>query len=182
MRLSSIGLLVLTSVSLGGCAYNGLGMGVGYGNGYDPYGYEDRYYDPYGYNSYGYSPYGYSRYGSPYAGWYNGYYYPGSGSYVYDRDGNRRTITVEQKRHYDSVAAAFLDKMRQAQNRRAGTTTSQTQTVGSTGTTTTSGAAAPTIRRERVTRVQRTERPRSTTTQSSSRRIVVRERARDRED
>ena len=40
--------------------------------------------------------YGYSRvsvglnYGSPYYGWYDGFYYPGTGYYIYDRRGYRQ--------------------------------------------------------------------------------------------
>ena len=50
----------------GGRGYSRVSVGIGYGN---------RYYDPY-----------YDYYGSnPYWGWYNGYYYPGTGIYVYDR-------------------------------------------------------------------------------------------------
>ena len=92
MSLRSAALAVTAAIGLGGCTtgmYGGPfgGVSVGYGN-YDPY------YDGYGYgySPYGYSPYGYSRYGynsgyygSPYWGWYDNYYYPGSGYYVYDR-------------------------------------------------------------------------------------------------
>ena len=74
MRIPFISLAAAGALALGGCAYGdygygGLGVGVGYGD----YGY-------------GYSPYydtGYG-YGSPYFGWYDDYYYPGTGVYVYD--------------------------------------------------------------------------------------------------
>jgi len=123
MRIAA---LLLAAASLGGCAYNGLGLGVGYGNGYSPYGYG---YSPYGYggsgisysvgygSGYGYgSPYGYGGYGgyggypygyggyggygSPYWGWNDGFYYPGTGYYVYDRYKNRRVWTDAQKRYW----------------------------------------------------------------------------------
>src|SRR3546814_8244907 len=49
-----------------GYGYGGVSVGSGY--------YGSSYYDPY--------------YGGNY-GWYNGYYYPGAGYYVYDRGGKR---------------------------------------------------------------------------------------------
>ena len=87
MSLRSAALAVTAAIGLSGCTTYGMygspyGASIGYGN-YDPY------YDGYGY---GYSPYGYSRYGynsgyygSPYWGWYDNFYYPGSGYYVYDQ-------------------------------------------------------------------------------------------------
>jgi hypothetical protein len=85
MRISSFrfpALIVAAGITLGGCAYNpygGLGVSVGYGSGYDPY--YDRYYSG---SRYGYgSSFGYGSY-SPYWGWYDDFYYPGTGYYVYD--------------------------------------------------------------------------------------------------
>ena len=68
------------ALALGGCAYDdGYGYGgVSVGSGY--YG-GGGYYDPY------YGP-GYYQPGL-YSGWYDGFYYPGSGYYVYDRGGRR---------------------------------------------------------------------------------------------
>jgi hypothetical protein len=84
MRTTSLrlpALAVAAAITLGGCAYNpygGLGVSVGYGSGYDPY--YDRYY---GGSRYGYgSSFGYGY--SPYWGWYDDFYYPGTGYYVYD--------------------------------------------------------------------------------------------------
>ncbi len=75
-----LGILLAGTVALGGCAYGGYGpyggmsVGVGYDSGYG-YG---------GYGGGGY-PYGtYGGYGDPYYGWYDNYYYPGTGYYVYD--------------------------------------------------------------------------------------------------
>ena len=63
---ASFGLSACSDYGYGGYGYSRVGVSVGYGN---------RYYDPY-----------YSYYQSnPYWGWYNGYYYPGTGIYVYDR-------------------------------------------------------------------------------------------------
>lgn len=70
-------LLSVLALGLSGCAYGTYGgLGAGYGSGY---------YTPYGSSSYGYGrPY----YGTGY-GWYDGFYYPGSGRYVYNRYGRR---------------------------------------------------------------------------------------------
>jgi hypothetical protein len=129
MRILSIGLIGAAAVALSGCAYggfgNGLGVGVGYnsGYGYSPYG-------SYGsYGGYGYNPY-YSAYGSPYfgygsrynygyggyggyGGWYNGYYYPGTGYYVYDRDRNRRRISDAERAYWrQRVASGLASRIR----------------------------------------------------------------------
>lgn len=75
LRLAALALV--GGISLGGCAYDtyggygggygpysGVSLGVGYGGGYG-YGYDGGYY------------------GSPF-GWYDDFYYPGTGFYVYD--------------------------------------------------------------------------------------------------
>lgn len=83
-------LTVAAAIGLSACmgpyGYGGVGVGSGYG------------YGGYGYPSYGYGG-GYSGYGyEPYWGWYDGYYYPGSGYYVYDR--YRRPIPWDRYRDY----------------------------------------------------------------------------------
>lgn len=125
MRKFTLGLVGAAAVALSGCAYggfgNGLGVGIGYGSpygGYGSYGYNP-YYDPYfGYGSryaYGYSPYGYGMYGSPYGGgWYNGYYYPGSGYYIYDRDRNRRRMSEAEEAFWrQRVASTLANRIRE---------------------------------------------------------------------
>jgi hypothetical protein len=116
MRISFIAATAVAGLSLGGCAYGGLydgygsgvSLGVGYGNyGYGNYGYPYSY--GYGYpSSYGYPyGYGYSRwsdpfyggYGSPYWGWNDGFYYPGTGIYVYDRF-RRPFVWTDRQRAY----------------------------------------------------------------------------------
>jgi hypothetical protein len=103
LNIKTAALAIAAGVGLSGCAYGpygGLGVGVGYGNGYDYYG--NGYYGggyPYGYAGYG-SPYGYG-YGSPYYGWYDGYYYPGTGYYVYDRYRNRMRWSDAQRRYWE---------------------------------------------------------------------------------
>jgi hypothetical protein len=83
-------LIAATSLGLGACTdgygYGGVGMGYG--------GYYGDYYGDY----YGPSYYG----GSPYYGWYDNYSYPGSGYYVFDRYGTRRTWNDSQRRYWQS--------------------------------------------------------------------------------
>jgi len=122
LRLAAVALI--SGITLAGCGYNGLygGLGTGYGNyGYGDYGYGSPYGgygygSPYGGYGYGYgSPYGGYGYGNPYGGfgdylgygyggypygWYNGYYYPGSGYYVYDRNHHRRQITDAERQYW----------------------------------------------------------------------------------
>ncbi|HVL77844.1 MAG TPA: hypothetical protein VM346_01000 [Sphingomicrobium sp.] len=74
MRIIIASLAAAGGLALGGCAYNGLygGASLGYGSA----GYYDRYFDPY------HDPW---YRGASYWGWYDGFYYPGTGYYVYDR-------------------------------------------------------------------------------------------------
>jgi hypothetical protein len=121
-RIRSALVILAASAGLAGCTnlgpYGGVGVGVssGYG-GYGGYGY-DPYYAGYGYGSgygYGYNPYG----------WYNGYYYPGSGWWVYDRDKNRRPMTDAERAYWNE---RIKERMRERR--------------GLSGTTSTSTAAA----------------------------------------
>lgn len=79
VNLTKVGIVGAFALVVSGCAsYGRYGSGAGYYGASAGYGY-----------GYGYSrgsPYGY---GTPYYGWYEGYYYPGRGSYVYGRDGRR---------------------------------------------------------------------------------------------
>lgn len=82
------GFAAVAVIGLSGCMYDGGIYGAsdygyydgGYGYGYDDYGYDG--YDPY-YDDFnaGFPNIGYG------GGWYNNYYYPGYGLYVYDRGG-----------------------------------------------------------------------------------------------
>src|SRR3546814_11108639 len=79
-RIRTALLAVAAAFSVSACGYYddyGYGYGGGLSVGYNSAGY----YDPY----YGY---GYGGYGWPsYYGWYNDFYYPGTGFYIYDRRG-----------------------------------------------------------------------------------------------
>lgn len=85
-------LLFAGGLGLSGCTY----VGDGYGYGYDDYGYG---YDNYGY---GYDNYGYG-YGSAgyYSGWYDNWYYPGYGIYIYDNGGRKRKWDDNHRRHWE---------------------------------------------------------------------------------
>ncbi len=115
-----------------GGGFGGLSVGTSYGS---PYGYGDGYGSPYGYGSQYGSPYGYAGYGSPYGygggygggygydpfnrynpyyrsgyygspfGWYDGFYYPGTGHYVYDRERKRRPLTEQLRKIWMQRAA-----------------------------------------------------------------------------
>ena len=90
--LRATALALTAALGLSACAYNGFSSGVslGYGSGYGPY-----YGAGYGYPLYG-AGYGYS----PYWGWYDGFYYPGSGFYVYDRYRTPYRWTDAQRRYW----------------------------------------------------------------------------------
>lgn len=89
--------VVVAAVGLSGCAYNGLysGISVGYGNA----GYYDPYYG-YGYGA-GYPGYGYGLSYAPYWGWYDNFYYPGTGFYVYDIYRRPHRWTDAQRRYWE---------------------------------------------------------------------------------
>jgi hypothetical protein len=94
MRIPFITLIAGGALALGGCAYGGLDMGLGYGGGYGDYGYGAGYG---GYYGAGYGGYGY---GSPYYGWYDDYYYPGTGIYVYDSYRRPRAWTSRERSYW----------------------------------------------------------------------------------
>jgi len=120
MRIPYISLVAVGALALGGCAYDGLGMGYGdpYYGGYgygSPYGYGYGYGGPSisvgigtGYGGYYGSPYygGYG-YGSPYYGWYDNYYYPGTGYYVYDSYRRPFAMTTTQRQYWSTRSPAL---------------------------------------------------------------------------
>lgn len=95
MRIPYISLLAAGALSLAGCAgYYGYG-----GDYYGGYGYAGPYVGL-GYSS-GYGPYygGYG-YGYPYFGWYDNFYYPGAGIYVYDSYRRPHVMTTSQRTYW----------------------------------------------------------------------------------
>ena len=78
-------LLLAATAALGACSsYGGYGTGVSVG-----------------YSTGGYYPYGssYSRY--PYYGWYDGFYYPGTGYYIYDSYGQRHRWNDRHRSYWE---------------------------------------------------------------------------------
>ena len=86
-----IGIIAAAFIGLSGCAggYNG---GPGYAS-VDVY---DRYYGRSG--GYRSVPYGYVGSGF---GWYGERYYPGRGSYGYDRQGRRMQLSDDERRYWE---------------------------------------------------------------------------------
>lgn len=91
-------------LSLGGCMYGGSGY---YGDGYvnnhgydcDPYApFDDYYACDYGY---GFANIGYG------GGWYDHYYYPGYGIYIFDRGGRRHAMRDNHRRHWARQRAEY---------------------------------------------------------------------------
>lgn len=105
MTAARIVLVTLAAAgALAGCTipdgYGGVSVGVGAG--YDPY--------------YGGGYYGGGYYGDPYYGWYDGYYYPGTGHYVWDRRGRRHAWSDAQRRHWHARRAAIRDRSELREN------------------------------------------------------------------
>jgi len=89
MRIPFMTLAAAGALTLGGCAYGDYGYGLGYGSGY----YGGGYYGG-GYGNYGYG------YGSPYYGWYDDFYYPGAGIYVYDSNRHAHAWNDRQRSYW----------------------------------------------------------------------------------
>ena len=123
MRIPFISLIAGGALALGGCAYGGLGLGGGYGSPYYSSGYGSPYYSNYygyprsgisigvgygsGYGGYGSPYYGGYGYGSPYYGWNSGYYYPGTGYYVYDSYRRAYPMTMTQRQYWSKRSPAL---------------------------------------------------------------------------
>ena len=119
-RLRAAAVALVAGIGLAGCTtpygYNGVSVGVGnggyydpyyggygYGGGYPAYGYGAGYGYGSGYPGYGYGA-GYPGYGYGYApwGWYDNFYYPGTGYYVYDSYRRPHRWTDAQRRYWES--------------------------------------------------------------------------------
>ena len=108
-----LAMVAVGAVGLAGCStidpFYGASIGVGspyYNSGYG-YGYDS--YPQYGGHAQygGYAPYGAygANYGS-YGGWNGGYYYPGTGAYVYDQQRRRYPISTAQRRYWEQQRIA----------------------------------------------------------------------------
>ena len=99
-------LLVAAGLGLGACStYDDYGYGysrvsVGYNSG----GYCDPYFDDCYYGR------GRSGYGDPWYGWYNDYYYPGIGIYIYDRSGRRHRWGDDHRRYWEGRRGGYRDR------------------------------------------------------------------------
>lgn len=87
-------LLAAAALALGACSSYGDRYGPRYSSGY-----YDSYYDR-----------GYSRSYPAYYGWYNNYYYPGVGYYVYSRSGERQRWNNATRRHWEARRAYQRDR------------------------------------------------------------------------
>jgi hypothetical protein len=88
----ALALSCISPLALGACTSTGFGVGYASNGIYD---------DGYGYGQpgYGIGGYGLNSFGS---GWYNDFYYPGTGVYVIDRGGRRHRWNDEQRRHWQN--------------------------------------------------------------------------------
>lgn len=104
-KLIATAALTAVSLALGGCVYDDYGYGgvnVGYGV---AGGYGDGYY---GYPG---AAYGYPAFAGYGSGWYNDFYYPGSGYYVFDRNGRRSRWNDGQRRYWQQRQASQLRRV-----------------------------------------------------------------------
>ena len=90
-----------------GYGYSGVSVGIGTGGYYGGYG--GGYYGGYRGYGYGYPSYGYA---APYAGWYNNYYYPGTGVIVYDRYRRGHRWNDDQRRYWEQRRAQYRAERR----------------------------------------------------------------------
>lgn len=104
MSLRNILLALAASSALAACdSYYGNGQGYGYGYGGVSVGYGNAYYGQ------GYDPYWNYYAANPYWGWYNGFYYPGTGVYVYDQ-WRRPHYWADDYRRYWSERRGYWDR------------------------------------------------------------------------
>lgn len=108
-RLRTVAVVALAPALLGGCymsdgLYGGLSVGAGDYYGGNPYGY-------------GYDPYG-GYYGGPGYGWYDNYYYPGNGGYIYDRGGRRHVMRAQDRAYWLHRREARADRREDRLERR----------------------------------------------------------------
>ena len=100
-RLRLPALLIATGLALSGCYSDGYGysrVSIGYGSNCDPY------YDNCG------SRYRGSYYGDPWYGWYDDYYYPGIGIYIYDRSGRRYRWSDNHRYYWENRRQGYRDR------------------------------------------------------------------------
>lgn len=105
-KMAGIGLALASALALGGCyddGYGYSGVSVGYGSG-GYYGYDDPWYRGYG----------------PNYGWYDGFYYPGHGYWLYDRNGHRHRWSDRHRRYWEGRRHEWRDRDRDRDRDHAG--------------------------------------------------------------
>lgn len=117
----TIALSMVAAATLGGC-YDGDIRGAGYAS--SAYACETRYgsgyydaYDPYAYDDgYGYDCYDGADYGRGFVqigfggGWYDDYYYPGYGTWMFDRSRNRYPLSGRYLNYWGGRRAAWMHR------------------------------------------------------------------------
>lgn len=107
-RAWKLGGIALGAALLSACTYDGYGGGVNYRTSSyyscDPYASWTSYYSCD--NSYGFANIGYG------GGWYQDYYYPGHGYYVYNRAGNRLRMNDNYRRYWAQQRHDYLRRDR----------------------------------------------------------------------
>lgn len=97
LRRAALALALAAPFTLGACATTDFGVGYASNSYYD---------DGYGGYGYGQPGFGSGLYGGAYrsglGGWYNDFYYPGSGVYVIDRGGRRHRWNDGQRRYWQN--------------------------------------------------------------------------------
>lgn len=89
LRIPAALFAATAALGLSGCVTDDYGYGgvnIGYGSGY--------------YDSY------------PYYGWHDNYYYPGTGYYIYDRDGRRHRWNDGQRRYWEGRRGSLSNRER----------------------------------------------------------------------
>lgn len=107
-RKLSLAIAAASALALAGCSSYGGGRGYGGVS----IGTADGYYDRGGYGN----GYGNGYYGDPYYGWYDNYYYPGTGYYVYNRAGKRYAWNGAQQRYWQARRAAWRGQYHAREN------------------------------------------------------------------
>ena len=96
------GLGLAAAACTDGYGYSGVNLGYSGGGGY----YSDPYYGG-SYGAYGYPQYAYGGYTPSYFGWYNNYYYPGTGVYVYDSNRRAYRWNAGQQRYWQGRRGSY---------------------------------------------------------------------------
>jgi hypothetical protein len=95
MRTRLAFIIGAAALSVSACASSNGAYGLGYASGYD---------SPYGFDCYGNGLYGYGGYGIDNCGWYDGFFYPGFGNFVFDRHHHRHEMTGHQRDYFTRQA------------------------------------------------------------------------------